>query len=611
MTRIGFIILLILPLVSFSQEHARILDLHTTYTITNLSDADITKEYRIQINSEHGYEFAYFNDYIDQFREIKKLNMVVYDSQGNEVKKLRKGDALELGLNSKGEMGDAKLVILDPDYRSFPFTLKVEVELKLKGFLRLPPFIPRDNFNLAVDFARLTVQHDPELHFIYNEANVTPPEKTEGKMIQRIYSVTQLPHIDKKIRKEDFYALQPKVLIYPENFELGKSTGKNTSWRDFGNWFYDLNDFPYSLTEDTKKFIDGLDKSDDKELIQNIYEYMQDKTRYVSIQLGIGGYKSMTTEDVEENGFGDCKALSTYMKNMLDYAGLKANYILVNAGTDAPDIDKERPGNQFNHVYLGVPLKQDTVYLECTSQTAPTDYPGTFTDDRYVLWIEKDNSRIIRSRIYDHEENIQKNEAKVIMNEYGNAYIKINTNNSGVFFDEIMIYESAPEDYISNYHKMKFSYKDFVVDNYSYEHQERSKPRFDTQYELDIRGLGRTVGDRQIIPLNMLSPIDDYVDRSELMEYASIKRGMTIEDIVRVTLPDNYWIYNLPENEKVEGAHGIYTVSAEFDGKELTIKRNITLYKGLYKQERFTQFEEFFDKVKKIENKKLVLNQKT
>ena len=174
----------------------------------------------------------------------------------------------------------------------------------------------------------------------------------------------------------------------------------------------------------------SLDASNVREFVGEVYSHMQAKTRYVSIQLGIGGFQSLPASLVDEKGYGDCKALTTYMKSMLDSKGINSNYILVRAGSDVPDVKKEFPSNQFNHVFLGIPTEQDTILIECTSQASPVDYIGTFTDDRNVLWVEKGGSKIIRTPTYSEDDNKIIKEATVFIDEEGNGVVNLKSKSS-------------------------------------------------------------------------------------------------------------------------------------------------------------------------------------
>jgi hypothetical protein len=611
MKAVGFLILTLVAITARGQEYARILDQTTTYRIFDNQKAEVEERIKILISSEHASRWTVFSEYVDRFRKIDNVSLEIFDKDGKKVKRLKKVDGHEYGFSDSYEITDAKVFVLPADYEQYPYTLEIVSKISYNGFISLPTWVPRPYFNIAVDRASLILSRDQSVILKLKEEFVTgKTEKIENNLVTT-YEVTKLPHVDMKMRYQDFYELQPKVSISPEKFKLDNVMGSITSWKSFGDWFLGLNEKPYQLTETTKKFLDSLDKRDHQALIRNVYRYMQDKTRYVSIQLGIGGFQSLPTELVESKGYGDCKALTTYTKNMLDYAGLKSNYVLVRAGDDVPDVMADFPSNQFNHVFLAIPLKDDTVMLECTSQTSPFNYVGSFTDDRNVLWIKQNTSQIIRSRIYNHLQNLQHNEAKIRVNEQGNGIVELTETNKGLFFDQIMMFQGAPTDYVKHYNQEKFEYADFAIKDFKFEQKSRDESAFKTKYTIEVNNLARPAGTKLIFPIIPTTPAAKYVERDDLMKFVSIRRGISIVDEMEITLPENFWISNLPAAEEINSPYGTYTLSTTFDGTTLKIKRSMTFFKGDYKKDKYDAFHVFFDKIVKLEGKKLILNSKT
>jgi len=161
----------------------------------------------------------------------------------------------------------------------------------------------------------------------------------------------------------------PSVEVSPVQFEYDGYKGDFKNWSDFGRWCYSLYENKGAFSEqraaEIKTMVNGL--HDDKSKIKVLYDYLKKNMRYVSIQFGIGGFKPFTTKFVDEKKYGDCKALTNYMRSMLAVAGINSYPALINAGyTDAP-VSPEFPQNVFNHVILCVPGDKDSTWLECTS----------------------------------------------------------------------------------------------------------------------------------------------------------------------------------------------------------------------------------------------------
>ncbi len=608
------ILLLSLNLVCYlsavGQEFAKITSKETVYQILDEKSALINDHYTITINSEKGKPFAVYRNYSDQFRKITQVNITIFDSNGNKVKKLNQSNGHEFGFSPSNEIDDGKVLVIDPEYQNYPFTMKVESKIKLNGFLSLPTWLPQYYFHLTVNHASLKVIAPENIKLNILSNHIEESSVVENGRVIRTYEVLNLPSQDEKVRYQDFYDECAKVMIAPSQFQMDGTKGGNDSWTQFGDWFLSLNNKPYKLQESTKQYIHKIESKEKKEIIKHLYAHMQDKTRYVSIQLGIGGFKSMSAWEVEKLGYGDCKALTTYMKSLLDYAGISSNYVLVRAGRDVPDVIKNFPSSQFNHVYLGVPLEGDTIFLECTNQNLPAGHTGSFTDDRNVLWVAEGNSQIIRSRIYTKEENIKKSVAEMKLSSNGDAVVDMKIKSGGVFFDELLRYKISKEDQIELYNQSLFDYDDFTITDFNYLHKYRDQPVFEKSYSLKINGFGKKVGDRIILPAIPLKSIDNYIDFDELKRYASVKRGFTILDQVTLKMDDNFWVEKAMDTV-IESPIGKIEVLVEFDGKNLVMKRKLSIEKGQYVDDKYSLFQEFRDKVKKLERNKIVLNVKT
>ena len=369
--------------------------------------------FRVRVLDEHGYDHAVFRDYHDSFKKIRNLRVTVFDKNNNKVKSLTRLSALDLMLNPSYSIGDARMLILDPEYRNYPFTVEVEVEASHDGFLGFPLWMPRYSHDLEVLKAEMTLQCDMDFNFKSLELNGVdkPTVRLAGKSKIVRWVITGLPAVNRHLTYKSLATEQPKVHLAPEKFTLDNASGEMSTWAAFGEWYRKLNLSRRELSETTRGFLDSvraLYPDDRAGLAKALYKHMQSRMRYVSIQLGIGGFQAISALEVERSGYGDCKGLTNYFAALLDYCQIPSNHVLIYAGDDVPDLIPDFPSNQFNHVFLAVPLAQDTLWFESTSQNAPAAYTGTFTDDRFALWIDSKRSQLIRMPALTERQSIKR-----------------------------------------------------------------------------------------------------------------------------------------------------------------------------------------------------------
>ncbi|MDZ7615343.1 MAG: transglutaminase family protein [Flavobacteriaceae bacterium] len=148
------------------------------------------------------------------------------------------------------------------------------------------------------------------------------------------YTFNNLDAIQAESLSPHFRDIAPMVRFAPDKFHLAGVNGQADNWKDFGKWIYDnLLAGLDRLSKETILKIQSLvrDVEDPVERARIVYKYMQDKTRYISVQIGIGGWKPMAASEVDRLGYGDCKALTNYTSSLLKAAGVPSYYTIIYA----------------------------------------------------------------------------------------------------------------------------------------------------------------------------------------------------------------------------------------------------------------------------------------
>jgi hypothetical protein len=189
-----------------------------------------------------------------------------------------------------------------------------------------------------------------------------------------------------------------KLLFTADEFSWEGYSGSFSSWKSLGKWYNLLIPGKYNLPEEAQVEVNELVKTlqTDKEKVCALYKYLQEKTRYVAIELGIGGIQPYSAAWVYENRYGDCKDLSTFMIALLKHVNITGYPAWINTRDDQSVI-KGFPADYFNHVITCVPLKEDTIWLETTSDLYNTDEIGSTIEDRYVLLLKETGGEIVKT----------------------------------------------------------------------------------------------------------------------------------------------------------------------------------------------------------------------
>ncbi len=304
-----------------------------------------------------------------------------------------------------------------------------------------------------------------------------------------------------------------------------------------------------------------------------LYEYLQKNTRYISIQLGIGGWQPFDAKYVAGKSYGDCKALTNYMFSLLKEAGIPSYYTLVRSGSNGGYITHDFPAQQFNHVILCVPLKNDTTWLECTSQTLPSGYLGDFTCNRYALLIDEQGGKLVRTSQYDIDENLQVRKINAVLEEDGTLQIKADTKYNGLQQDDIHdMINHLSKDKVKEYLHEQLDFATYEISRFEYKEAKNVLPSIQEQLDISVSNYATITGKRLFIVPNIMSrsnrkPAPDPERKYDIV-FGSPYRDF---DTIAIQLPEGYGTESLPQDVSLSTQFGKYHSSVKLSGNNFCI----------------------------------------
>lgn len=572
------------------------------------------------ILDEAGARWATEVVYYDQLNSVSYLRGAIYNEAGMLVRQLRAADVHDMSLSDGFSLAtSARGRVVDLRQPTYPYTVEFEYEVVSTNPLFYSSWYPQPTDQLAVEQASFRVLTPAELPLRYAErhlpAGVTLARSKQGALDVYQWEVKSLTAVEDEPDSPPVSEFTPAVLTAPTSFEVEGHAGSLTSWQGLGQWSYDLNAgrdvVPAELKARVAALVQG--ETDERARIRKVYEFLQANTRYISIQLGIGGWQTFPAASVAANGYGDCKALSNYCMALLRAADVTAYCALVRA--DEPDIRTEFPSSQFNHVVLCVPLthaaRPDTVWLECTSQTNPFNYMGSFTGNRHALLITPRGGQLVRTPQYGAQENRLARRTDVYLDAQGSATATIRTRRTGLEQEQRrgMLHGLSAADQkkkvadtlpLANFSITKFS---LAPDNAT------ALPAMVENLGLTLPNFATAGGKRLFVTPNLLSRLPALPPTvGERQTDIWLERAFAHADTVRIHVPAGVKPESLPAPVSLTTAFGTYSsqVQALPDGT-LQYVRRLAMPRTRFPRTDYPAYVEFRRKISAADKAQLVL----
>ncbi|SDH56760.1 transglutaminase-like domain-containing protein [Winogradskyella thalassocola] len=223
-----------------------------------------------------------------------------------------------------------------------------------------------------------------------------------------------------------------RMLVMPKSY-------KNQSTKYMNDWYFE-NVLPQKgLNADVKQKLDELTYgvSDLSEIVNIIYDYVRRNFKYVAIEIGMGAFIPSHANTVFLNKEGDCKDLSNFLSEALQYKGIISDLALAATFDHISDCDFPSLSSA-NHVICVAYINDTKILLDPTDPIHVEGTPVQSLQDRTILIVNAEGGsfyKVERFRPNDNKINYQLD-------------LKINPNNDLIEGDFQINYKGVSGNYL-------------------------------------------------------------------------------------------------------------------------------------------------------------------
>ncbi len=587
--------------------------------VVDLKSRDAMTERRkkvITVLNKMGDRFAFCIVGYDNSRKIKNVQALVYDVSGRQIDKIKQNKFQDVSaVDGSTLYSDSRYKYYSYTPTQYPYTVELvyETETKNTGELRSQWTFMND-FKMSTEKSKIEINfNSPDLRPVVKEMNLDGLGIEKDESASSIsYRASHLSAIHNESMSPSFLEIAPHIKIRPVTFQYEGYEANISDWNDLGRWMsVNLLAGRDELSEATKRMarslVQGVD--DDLEKAKIIYKYVQDNTRYISVQVGIGGMQPISAIEVDRVKYGDCKGLSNYTMALLKTVGVNAYYTHVEAGHEKVDFDEDFPDlAQGNHVILAIPYENKYYWIDCTSQSHPFGFIGDFTDGRKVFMIKPDGGEIVTTTSYIDEQNYQGTDGNYTINDDGSISGSIDIQTKGIQYDNRFGLEEQSQEKIAKYYQNYWeNINNLNIKTYHFDNN-RDTIIFKESVSVSATNYASKIGDRLLFVANAFNS-NKYTPkryRNRKLPF-HIQRGFLDEDEIAIKLPQGYKIEALPENIVIENNFGSYSCSYEEVSGEIIYRRRFFVGNGKYSNNEYEAFRKFMKDVTKWDNSKTVI----
>ena len=381
------------------------------------------------------------------------------------------------------------------------------------------------------------------------------------------------------------------------------------TWEDVGRWYWGLIQDQLRPDADLKAKVAELTrgKTELRDKVVAIHDWVVENTRYVGLEFGIHGYKPYRVTQVVERGFGDCKDKASLLYAMFREAGIDAHIVLTRTRRNGNINDLPASLAIFDHAIAYVPALD--LYIDGTAEhSGVTELPG-MDQGVTVLHVWPEGAELRKTPVLPPEQNRRERTLDVRLAQDGSGKVRA---------EEVVIGGSAPG-YRSTYQaegtredrlerSLRGIFPGLQLESQAFENLDTLEEPVRYRYTAEVPQLAQRDGDTLRMPPSVLDDLTRSMARSPRRRY-TLDLGGTSSYVEERTihLPAGTQIGDLPSGGTAESPFGKLVMTVERSGREVQTRTELEIRRDRISPDDYPAFRRWVREADQILRQRLTV----
>lgn len=485
-----------------------------------------------------------------------------------------------------------------------PFTVDWESEFEIKTLAFWTGWWPRQDLYLQTGYCEFRHALDDPMRYLPIGNVTTLDSSLTASAVTHRWLITNQPAPDLDRATPWPYRYLSRVLISPRRCRFGGEEFVGDSWQSLAAGYARIIKDAFKSSNAQKSFIEGIQKSGASDLADEVHRTIARRLRYLAIYPELGGWIPHPASETFDNGYGDCKDLSTLYAVLYNRIGFETRLVaLATRNSEIVPADFPTLG-LFNHVILLLISGTDSVWVDPTCfDCAVGDLP--FTDEGLpALVIDPINGALVTTPASTSVDNVMRRWARLMIapDLTVTASLIVEFRGNLAHHLEAWIGESDPAVAKAKIRTIAGLGRESEIDLASARIVSHDLSRTVVAFNCRLLNAARAVGASRILDLGSLALFSppELSDLSRRRFPIELGTPRTLQDSIFVDLPTGCDWSSLPDSAALTSAVGSFNLRAQLDNGRLVLTRNLVRPQSVLDTAQFNDFVSFRTTVAQI-----------